>query len=325
MKSCTLFAGLAFAIIAPLVPTPSVGAAEPIVIAVKFPPGQIDRQTTVMENEQIVSGTSKPAPEKQSWKSTTTTRLRGTSSDASGNSVELTYESIQIAIPNLGKTVSAEKERTLSAITGAKLMLHFTRAGKVDRVDGVDAILAKLPADSALELKPVLDGERIMALFNEEIETVLPTKPVKIGETWVTEVSRKTSGVNVRVTTHVTLAAVNEVGGHKIAKLKFTGKSEVEAGVGPSVPKVTFERYDQSGTSEFDITRGWFASHTVELHIKARAKINPETNPESIEVEQTYKYASKQTPVNPEAAIKPSTKPETAPVNVQSEKVESAK
>ena len=187
------------------------------------------------------------------------------------------------------------------------------------------AVLAKLPADTALELKPVLDVERIKSSFNEEIEAVIPSKPVKVGETWVTEVSRKTSGVNVRVTTHVTLTAVNDVGGHKIAKLEFTGKSAVEAKDGPGVVKVTFDRYDHSGTSEFDITRGWFASYRAESHIKAHAEIGTETNPESIEIEQTHKYASTQTPVNPESAIKPLTKPDASPGIPEGGNAESAK
>jgi hypothetical protein len=282
---------LMLAATAMLAPAAPVSAAEPITFAIKFPAGEVDHQTNSIEMDQTISSPILPAPKKQSMKMSAKTTFKPIKTDAAGSEVEVTYDSVKLSGSMLPQAASDELDKTLAAFVGQKITLHFSPEGKVDKVDGVDAIVAKLPAGGGqAAVKQFLSDDRIKEQYNVATAQILPTKPVNIGDTWETEISHKMSAVEVKIKSQVKLVGVDDRDGHKIAKLEFSGKGKLEAAVAAGAPKLNFDQLDQSGTAEFDLTRGWLTSQIVDQRTKGDMKITgPGNTPIALKIEQTVK------------------------------------
>lgn len=288
-------------------------AAEPIAFTIKFPPGQIDHQTVSMDMDQTISSPLLPAPKKQTMKMTAKTTLKQVKSDASGSTVEVTYDSVKLSGSMLGQAASDELDKTLSAFVGEKITLHFAPNGKADKVDGVDTIVNKLPAGvGQTAIKQFLSDDRIKDQFNSGIEQILPTKPVSVGDTWETDISHKVSAVEVKIKSEVKFVGLDEVDGHKLAKLEFTGKGKLEVAGAAGTPKFNVQQFDQNGTAEFDLTRGWISLQKVDQHMVGDVNLNIGPNPASMKIDQAVKVTSTLTPAKPEEAGAESKKAEGA-------------
>jgi hypothetical protein len=249
-------------------------AAEPVQFTIKFPPGEVDHQTSSMEMTQSASIEKLPVKRQQTMNMVAKTTLRQIKSDASGCTVELTYDGMQLT-GSFFQSVSDELDKTLAAFIGQKLTLHFDPAGLVDKVEGVDAITSKLPPGTArVAVKAFLSDERIKDEFKTGIEQLLPKKPVSVGDTWETEMSHKMGSVVVKIKSQVKFVALDQRDGHQIARLEFTGKGTVSSSATAVVPTVSFNDLEQNGTAEFDLTRGWLTSQAVEQTMKGEMHIN---------------------------------------------------
>jgi hypothetical protein len=305
MKFWTLCAVLAIAAAGAFAPATSALAAEPIAFTLKFPPGQIDRQTNSMEMDQTVSSDVLPAPQKQSMKMSAKTTLKQIKSDATGSLVEVTYDGVKMSGSMFAQAASDALDKTLAAFVGEKITLHFTPKGKVDKVDGIDAIVAKLPAGAGqAAIKQFLNEDRIKEQYNVAAAQVMPTKPVSIGDTWETDVSHNLSAVEVKIKSQVKFVGIDEREGHKIAKLEFSGKGTLQGALAPGAPKMNFDQLGQTGTAEFDLTRGWLTSQIVDQHMKGDMKLNIGANPVSMKIDQTVKATTTLTAAKPETAKK---------------------
>jgi hypothetical protein len=282
----------------------STSAAELITFTIKFPPGQIDHQTTNMHTEQTFSGDAFPAPIKHTTKMSVKTTFKGIKSDAAGSQVELDYDSVKMSMSNLGHDASDELDKTLAAIVGSKVTLHFTPAGKADKVEGIDAMVAKFPqGPQRAAVEQFLNDERIKDTINLMTGLLLPSKPVNVGDTWDTDVSCKFATLNVMLKSRVTLVSIDERDGHKIAKLEFTGKGKLDAAPGAGAPKMNVEQFDQDGKAEFDLTRGWITSQVIDQHLKGDVSVNVNgPKPFTTKFEMTMKGTSTITAEKPEAA-----------------------
>jgi len=312
-----------FAAIATLAPAATAVAAEPITFAIKFPAGEIDHQTATMDTEQTFSGIALPAPEKDATKMSLRSTFKGIMSDATGSQVELTYDGVKMSMSNLGQDLSTELDKTLAAIVGAKVLVHFTPDGKVDKVDGVEAMVAKFPPGQAQAgIKQFLNGERIKDGFNIVVGLLLPTTPVNVGDTWETNVSQKMSKVEVKIKSTVKLVGIDEREGHKIAKLEFSGSGKIEPPATGIDPTMKIDRFDQNGTAEFDLTRGWITSQNLEQHMKGDIRLNsPGNTPTWLKIDQTVKATTTLTAAKAEATSSDSTKaPKPEPVKLEPSK-----
>ncbi len=312
MRFWTPLAVLMFAAFTMLAPAAPTIAAEPVTFAIKFPAGEIDHQTNSIEMDQTISSALLPAPKKQSMKMSAKTTFKPIKSDSAGSDVEVTYDSVKLSGSMLPQAASDELDKTLAAFVGQKITLHFTPEGKVDKVEGVDAIVAKVPAGGGqAAVKQFLSDDRIKDQYNVAIAQILPTKPVNIGDSWETEISHKMSAVEVKIKSQVKLVGIDERDGHKIAKLEFTGKGKLEAAIAAGAPKLNFDQLDQSGTAEFDLTRGWLTSQTVDQRSKGDVKITgPGNTPIALKIEQWVKGTTTLTTAKADATKAEPTKAE---------------
>lgn len=248
-------------------------SAEPITFQVKFPAGEVDNQTNTVEMDQSISGEFLPAPKSQSMKMVAKTTLKPIKSDASGSVVELTYDSMKLSGSTV-QTAEDEMDKTLSAFLGKKITLHYTPAGKVDKVEGVDAILAKLPPGAGQVIKALLNEDRIKDEFNSGVQQLLPDKPVSVGDSWKTEITHQIGKTAVKIKSDVTLKSIENRDGHKIAKLEFTGKGDFDTSGLPGAARLSFDNLDQTGTAEFDLTRGWLTSQVVDQTMKGNMQLH---------------------------------------------------
>jgi hypothetical protein len=309
MRFWTLPAVLAVAAAGAFAPAKPISAAEPIAFTIKFPPGQIDHQSVTMDMEQTISSDLLPTPKKQTMKMSAKTTMKTIKSDASGSTVEVTYDSVKISGSALPQAAADELDKTLAAFVGQKITLHFKPDGKADKVEGVDAILAKIPAGvGQTAIKQFLSDERIKDQFSAGIEQILPKKPVNIGDTWDTEVTHKVSAVEVKIKCQVKLVSVDEVEGHKIAKLEFTGKGSLEAAAAAGAPKFNVDQFDQTGKAEFDLTRGFITLQKLDQHMIGNVKLGAAANAPTMKIDQVVKVTSTVTSGKPDEATPESKK-----------------
>jgi hypothetical protein len=271
-------------------------AAEPIAFMVKFPVGEADRQTNSVDIDQTVSSDAIPTPQNISIKLSAKTLLKPIKSDATGSLVEVTYEGVKMS--ESVARVSGELDKALATIVGQKITLHFTPAGRVDKVEGVDAIVAKLPAgEQQAAAKRFLDAEHIKEEYNTPFEQLLPLKPVNIGDAWDTEISLKASIAEIKVKSHVKFAGIDERDGHKIARLEFTGTGALQPSAALTAHQSAVDRLAQNGTAQFDLTRGWLISESVDQQMKVTTQLKaPGGKSVSLKIDQTVKSRTTTTP-----------------------------
>ena len=277
MKLIVLPAALIIAFAGPFAPAGHVRAAEPVTFAIKFPPGQIDRESTSVEMDQTISGDALPAPRTQSSKKLSSDTLTLIESNAMGSTVKMTYG--KSTASGVGVDVSGDNDKAAAAV-GESITLHFSPTGRIEKVEGLDAIEAKIRAQSGQGAGPpqlLLSADGIKELYNSPLDQFLPRTPVRIGDTWESEISRKYPAPAAKIKNKVKLVDVEERNGHRIAKLEFTGAVSMEDDLafGGGVGKIKFDRCEQDGTAEFDLTRGWWTVLAVEERNNGKMLINP--------------------------------------------------
>ncbi len=275
-------------IIAAMAATATAIAAESVTFQVKFPVGEVDHQTNTMEMDQTFSGQALPSPKSLSMKMVAETTLKPTKSDATGSTVELTYDSMKIS-GSMVQTAPAEMDKTFSAFLGKKIMLHYTSAGLVDKVEGVDAIVGKLPPVTARLIHGLLSEDHIKDEFNSGMVQLLPGKAAHVGDTWQTEISHNAGGVAMKIKCDVKLKGIEERDGHKIAQLEFTGKANFDANSLPALSSVSFDSLQQKGTAEFDLTRGWLTSQVFDQTMKGNMQIRVGAKSINVDLDQSIK------------------------------------
>ncbi len=264
-------------------------SAAPYTMVLRFPVGQMDKMTIAMDVDQTISSDVPPAPPPQQKKSKIGTELtlRVISSDESGASVEMTYDRIQVSRSIDGKEIAFDSAKgkagtgnpysDVAVVVGAKLTVHLTTEGKVDRLEGVDEWVKKMSQQiggrlAANAAKQVMGEDRIESIFNAGFAGALPGKPVEIGATWQSNVSQNVYGMAVKMKTENKLVAVDGKNGHKIAKIEVAGNGVRDGNV-PGDAELKLVQFDIKGTRSFDLDRGCFTETDTGIRMKGNITV----------------------------------------------------
>ena len=279
----------------------ATATAAPVDLVLKFPPGQVDKFVMTMDMDQTITADALPAPQKQKIKMGMDMLLKVAESDDKGAKVEMTFDRMNMSMSMLGKEMSFDSAKDkpaadnplsgMAGIVGVKLTLHFTPAGKVDKVEGIDEMVKKLTAKpgnaiAGQMLKQAMNEDQIKQTFNSGFAEALPGKAIEIGDTWESNVSQNVGGMAMKMKSQNKLVAVEEQGGHKIAKIEFTGDGKLE-GAPAGGPKLKLDQLKQKGTKLFDLDRGAFSQADTEQSMKGSMSIPGPNGDISMKMDQT--------------------------------------
>ena len=261
----------------------ATASAAPVTLALKFTPGQVEKMAVTNDMDQTISADVLPALRQQKIKLAMESTLKVIKADKDGATVDVTFDHVAMSLSMLGNDMSFDSAKdkpdpanplsSLSGIVGVKLTLHFTPAGKVDKVEGADAIAKKLGAAPGGAVASKFVGEdQVKQMFNMSFADSLPAKPVAVGDTWENNISENVGGMALKMKNNNKLAAIDSKDGHEVAKIEFTGEGKLD-GNAPGGAKVKVTELSQKGTKLFDIERGCFSSITGEQTMKGAATV----------------------------------------------------
>jgi hypothetical protein len=301
----------AFSAIAAVLCFAATASAAPVSLTLKFPAGQVDKLSTTMDMDQTLTADILPGPQKQKIKMGMDMLLKVVSSDDKGATVEITFDRMSMGMSMLGKdmTFDSQKDKPsadnplsgLGALVGVKLTVHFAKDGKVDKVEGVDDMKKKLEGDAnnkvaAQILKQTMNEEQLKQTMNAAFAEAVPKKPVDKGDTWESNVTQNTGGMAVKMKAENKLVDIEDKGGHKVAKIEFTGEGKIEGAPAGPLSKLKADQLTQKGTRYFDIDRGAFTETDMDQTLKGSMTIPTPNGDTAIKLEQT---------VNAKMSLKP--------------------
>jgi Family of unknown function (DUF6263) len=278
-------------------------SAAPVNLAIKFPAGQVDKFAMTMDMDQTLTSDALPTPQKQKIKMGMDMLMKVLESDDKGAKVEMTFDRMSVSMSMFNQEMAFDSAKdkpaasnplsAIGTIVGAKLTLHFTPGGKVDKVEGVDDVVKKLSAQPGAAgagagqmLKQMMSEEQIKQTFNSGFAETLPGKPVDIGDTWESNVSQNVNGMAMKMKSENKLVAVEEQGGHKIAKIEFSGDGKLE-GAPAGGPKVKMDQMTQKGTKLFDLDRGTFSQTDMEQKMKGSMTVPTPNGDVALKMDQS--------------------------------------
>jgi Family of unknown function (DUF6263) len=227
--------------------------------------------------------------------------LKVVSSDDKGATIEMTFDRMSMGMSMLGKdmTFDSQKDKPsadnplsgLGALVGVKLTVHFAKDGKVDKVEGIDEMKKKLEGDASNPvatqiLKQTMNEDQLKQTMNAAFAEAVPSKPVDIGDTWESNVTQNTGGMAVKMKAENKLVAIDDQGGHKVAKIEFTGDGKIE-GAPAGLSKLKADQLTQKGTRYFDIDRGAFTETEMDQTLKGSMTVPTPNGDTAIKLEQT--------------------------------------
>jgi Family of unknown function (DUF6263) len=274
--------------------------AAPVSLAIKFPAGQVDKFAMTMDMDQTITSDALPGPQKTSAKMGMDMLLKVLESDDKGAKVELTFDRMNIKMSMFGQEIAFDSAKdkpaasnplsAIGTIVGSKLTMHFTPGGKVDKVEGVDDVVKKLSAQpgagAGQMLKQMMSEDQIKQMFNSGMAETLPGKPVDIGDIWESNVSANVNGMAMKMKSENKLVGVEEQGGHKIAKIEFSGDGKLE-GAAAGGPKVKMDTMTQKGTKLFDLDRGTFSQTDMEQTMKGSMTVPTPNGDVALKMDQS--------------------------------------
>jgi hypothetical protein len=280
-------------------------SAAPVTMAIKFPPGRVQKMTTTMDMDQTMSGGPLPAAMKQKMKMGMDATLKVVSADNSGATVEVTYDQVRMSMSMAGKEMSFDSSKDkasadnllsdVAGILGVKLTLRFGPDGIVNKVEGTDAMMKKLSTGpgGAIMAKSLSDsfGEnQVKQMFNGSLAETLPKKPVAIGDQWESTSSQSMGGMKIKITADNKLKGVEDKNGHKIATIEFSGDGKID-GSAPGGVTIKADQLTQKGTKQFDLDAGCFTQTDMEQQLKGEVTV-PGGAGAAMKIEQTVNAKS---------------------------------
>jgi hypothetical protein len=253
-------------------------AAEPVELVVKFPAVQVYREVASSISKAVYTVVATGQSRTYTYKLSKQADVTVVRSDDAGTLVEAVYKKLSASTsgPTASDSYDSAKDQPdasrlaqgLSPLVGAKLKFHYAKSGDIDRVEGFDALWAAHPG--AKEKSPFQHSfedaaaKRSMAA----LARLLPGKPVDVGQRWGADTTDTISGLTIKKRLKCKLTGVTENQGHRVATISFS-----EDATADGTSSSSKARYDNmlerlTGSVDFDLTQGWFASGDTDERTK---------------------------------------------------------
>ncbi|MGE0610584.1 MAG: DUF6263 family protein [Pirellulales bacterium] len=193
--------------------------------------------------------------------------------NANINGQALTFDS---ARPNekAGNPAFEPALAAMRAMLDAELTYQVGADGKVARIDGIQAIISKAPADTAKALEERLNEDRLKNEFNQQAQT-LPDTPVNVGDTWKRTTEMPLDGGQKLTFDRVyEYAGTIEEDGRKLDQIKIKDEA-VRYAIGPNAANLAAKDSElkiesSEGTMLFDRELGATLERKLVSHITGK-------------------------------------------------------
>ncbi|MFZ0828345.1 MAG: DUF6263 family protein [Verrucomicrobiia bacterium] len=273
--------------------------AGPVEFKLKWPVGEHIVQDFSLKQTSDISVPNQPNPIKQDMTMGQEYGLTVLQADADGgHEVEMEFLSVRMMMTMGGKTLvnydsakksSADSPNPVAAmfqkIIGAKIQYFMDPSNQVARVEGVDALVARLatggPADVTAGFKSMFNEGYFKQMIGSSQH--LPSKPVQPGDTWPIrlEVEMGPLGLMVMDSTY-TFQSWEPHGKRTCARLEFQGTVKSKPDPNSKLAGMTMSVSDgnTSGVSWFDPELGMVIDTTMnqDMTVNMTMPLNPRGN-----------------------------------------------
>ena len=182
----------------------------------------------------------------------------------------------------------------MARLSKSKLKVILSYEGKVIAINnitvvtdsvckGLDSLKGQMAPMISMQVKLMVNEASLKGMI-EANTAYLPSKPIKIGETWNTTYTQSSGGIGFTVATEYKLTAIKD------KKAEVSGNATLEpAGTAPMEMNGAKISYDVRGLSKstlfVDVTTGWLQRGSVKSHMKGNMNVSMNGNDMVIPVE----------------------------------------
>jgi Family of unknown function (DUF6263) len=274
--------------------------AEPVEFVAKFPAGQVCVQTSSDVSETVVTDSTSGESHKLTMKLFREAVVTVVRADKSGALVEGVYKTLAASISGPSGTNSYDSAKDqpdatplaqgMSPLVNAKVQFHYNPAGKVEKVEGYDAIWAAHPGTKEKNPFRQFFADDLTKLSANTFLDLLPSKPVSIGDLWESESAASISGFAIKLHTKCKLTRITQSKGHKLAEIEFAMAGKMDGT--PAAPKSRYDEFESRGTAEFDLTQDGFTSADAEIRSTGSIELKHQDGKTTVEKVVTTRSAT---------------------------------
>jgi len=146
-------------------------------------------------------------------------------------------------------------------VVGSPFLITVDAAGEVQKLEGLDELIKKMPEGARPQLSQMFSGDAIKQMAGLTAQKLLPSKSVSVGDTWLVKVEQNLPGMGGgKVVMEGQCVYKGTVGhrGRTCAQIDFTGTFRMagEAAAGPQGLKFAIKDGKSVGTIWFDAAAG---------------------------------------------------------------------
>jgi len=271
----------------------------PVELKAKWPLGEHVVQSMEIKQTAEISVPNQPNPIQQDMTLGQEYGLTVLKENAGGGGeVEMEFLSMRMMMTMAGKPIinydSAKKspddsKNPMAAIfqkvIGAKLQYFMDVSNRVDRIEGMDALLARLESGGRPDMTASLKSMFNDGYFKQIMDTAryLPSKPVQPGDTWPIEMEIPMGPMGIlKIDYTVTFQSWEQHGKRTCARLETQGtlKSKPDPNAAAGGMSMTISDGNVSGVSWFDPELGMVidASADQDMKMNMTMPMNPRGN-----------------------------------------------
>jgi len=292
--------------------TPPAGAVE---LKPKWPLGEHVVQSMELKQNSEISVPNQPSPIKQDVTLGQEYGLTVLKENADGgHEVELEILGLRMTMTMGGKPMmnydSAKKSPGDKAnpvagmfqkIIGAKVQYFMDASNRVERIEGVDAMVERMtaggPADATTGLKSMFNDGYFKQIMDSS--RYLPSKPVQPGDTWPVQMEIAMGPIGIMtIDNTVSFQSWEQHGKRTCARLEFQGTLKSKPDPNSKLAGMTMSISDgnTSGVSWFDPELGIIIETTVnqDMNMNMTVPVNPRGNGAAAGKTQTITSVMKQ-------------------------------
>jgi len=261
--------------------------AGPVEFKLKWPVGEHIIQSLDLKEKMEISVPGQPAPIQQDMTLGQKYALTVLKEDGSGgHEVELEFLGMRMAMDQGGKPMvnydsakksSGDKTNPVAAmfqkIIGAKIQYFMDASNRVERIEGVDALVGRLttggPADMTTGLKSMFNEGYFKQIMDSS--RYLPSKPVQPGDTWPVQMEIAMGPLGtMQMDYTITFQSWEQHGKRTCARLEFQGtvNSKPDSNSKPAGMTMSISDGNTSGVSWFDPELGMVIDTTANQDMK---------------------------------------------------------
>ena len=259
----------------------------PIEFKLKWPVGERIVQSLDLKMNMEISVPNQPTPIKQDMNMGQKYALTVLKEDGSGgHEVELEFLGMRMAMGQGGKPmVNYDSEKKSSGdktnpvavmfqkIIGAKIQYFMDASNRVERIEGVDALVSRLTTGGPADMTTGLKGMFNEGYFKQIMDSsrYLPSKPVQPGDTWPIQMEIAMGPLGTMEMNYtITFQSWEQHGKRICARLEFQGtlKSKPDPNAKPAGMTMSISDGNTSGVSWFDPELGMVIDTTANQDMK---------------------------------------------------------